>query len=264
MATATGKYFIKRKESDVWEDIAVKFPSVNVLNISGMGGVGDSLNVYNAQWLSSEQDDFQVTTTDTQGNPVIIRKNTDIELTFICGERYGAIDTQECYDDFVAYIAKQGDFWIKSGYTGLMAHVISMKGFQPTTQKLHRGTRSYITATAPLHCLAPATEASEDPVVGDIYLGFGGATIGTEAQIKSLTNVQHYNIANYAGTYTIVNPSIAYLWICLRGALDNYSVYGGGFDLPLNAAVSIGEYRCYRSTNSIVAHTMIFNITHNS
>lgn len=115
-------------------------------------------------------------------------------------------------------------------------------------------------ATAPLHCLAPATEASEDPVIGDIYVGFGAAQISSEAQIKSLTNVQHRNVDDYSGTYTIVNPSVSYLWICVKGTLDGYSVTANGFEIPLNAAISIGEYRCYRSTNSIVAHTMTFNI----
>jgi hypothetical protein len=185
-------------------------------------------------------------------------------MTFICGERYGAIDTQTCYENFVAYIAKQGDFWIKSGYTGLQAHVVCLKGFKPTTQKLQRGTRSYIMATAPLHCLAPATEATPDPVVGDMYVGFGAATIYTEAQIQSLTNVQHYNVNDYERTCTIVNPSTAYLWICVKGTLDGYTVKANGFEVPMNAAVSIDEYRCYRSTNGILAHTMTFNIEHNS
>lgn len=264
MATTRGKYFIKRREADVWEDIAVKFPSVNVLSLEGMGQVGDSTNVYAEQWTGSETEDFQVTTTDGQGNPVIVRKNVDIDMTFICGERYGAQDTQTCYDAFVAYIAKQGDFWIKSGYTGLQAHVVCLKGFKPTTQKLQRGTRSYMMATAPLHCLAPATEASPEPYVGDIYVGFGAATISTEAQIQSLTNVQHRNVDDYSGTYTIVNPSTAYLWICVKGTLDGYSVTANGFEIPLNAAVSINEYRCYRSANGILPHTMTFNIEQNS
>ena len=261
MATTRGKYFIKRAESDVWEDIAVKFPSVNVLSIEGMGEIGDSTNVYNEQWADSSVEDFQITS--TQDNPStreIIRKNVDLSMTFICGERYGAQDTQTCYENFVSYIARQGDFWIKSGYTGLQAHVVCLKGFKPTTQKLQRGTKSYMMATAPLHCLAPATEASPEPYVGDIYVGFGAETISTEAQIQSLTNVQHRNVDDYSGTYTIVNPSVSYLWICVKGTLDGYSVTANGFEIPLNAAISIGEYRCYRSTNSIVAHTMTFNI----
>ena len=160
MATTIGKYFIKRAESDAWEDVAIKFQGLSILSIEGMGEIGDSTNVYTAQWEDSSTEDFQITS--TQDNPStreIVRKNVDLSMTFICGERYGAQDTQTCYENFVAYIAKQGDFWIKSGYTGLQAHVVCLKGFKPTTQKLQRGTKSYMMATAPLHCLAPATEA---------------------------------------------------------------------------------------------------------
>ena len=264
MATTRGRYFIKRAESDVWEDVAIKFQGLSILSIEGMGEVGDACNVYSEQFIDSPNEDFQITS--TQDNPStreIIRKNVDLSMTFICGERYGAQDTQMCYEDFVSYIARQGDFWIKSGYTGLQAHVVCLKGFKPTTQKLQRGTKSYMMATAPLHCLAPATEA-QDAAEGEIYVGFGAATISTEAQIQSLTNVQHRNVSDYTYTYTIVNPSTAYLWICVRGTLDAYSVNANGFEIPKNTPLTIGEYRCYRSTNSILAHTMTFNIEHNS
>lgn len=258
-----GKYFFKTTENAAWTDFATRFPYVCILSVDGMGARGDSVSTYDEQWNSSETDDFQITSVDAQTQqPKIIRKNIDIDLTFICGERYGAQDTQTCYDEFVNFITAK-DFWIKSGYTGLMSHVVCLKSFKPTATKLKRGTKSYAMATVPLHCLEPSTVA-QDVVVGDMYIGFGDDALTSMSEVTGLTNVQHYNVDNYAGTYTVTNPSTAYLWVCVRGVLDGYSVKANGFEVPMNSPLSIGDYRCYRTTNGILAHTMTFNIVNNS
>lgn len=151
----SNKYFIRKNTTDNWEDITTKFNGVKVLSIDGFNERGEAQNVYNAQWVSETTEDFLVTTKDENGNDIIIRSNVDISMTFIVGRRYATstIDEQTVYDSFVSYICEKGDFYIKSAYVNKSAHVICLKSFKPTAQKLHRGEKSYILATITLHCL---------------------------------------------------------------------------------------------------------------
>lgn len=156
--TLNDRYFIKRKATDAWTDVCAAFNGVKILAIDGFNEQGDAVNVYTAQWVNRQNEDFLVTTQEA-GRDVIIRQNVDLQMTFIAGPRFAGYatpevdDTQAIYNTFVDYIAKGGDFYIRSSYTGKEAHVVCLKSFKPTTQRLHRGSRSYILATAPLHCL---------------------------------------------------------------------------------------------------------------
>ena len=152
----SNKYFVKRQESDSWQDVTTLFDGIKILSIKGFNEEGESVNVYSEQWVNSQTEDFLVTTKDENDNDVVIRKNVDLEMTFIAGSRYSAsgnVDTQTVYDLFKDYICKHGDFYIKSLYSGKFAHVVCLKGLKPTTEKLHRGNKSYIMATATLHTL---------------------------------------------------------------------------------------------------------------
>lgn len=152
----SNKYFVKRQESDSWQDVTTLFDGIKILSIKGFNEEGESVNVYSEQWVNSQTEDFLVTTKDENDNDVVIRKNVDLEMTFIAGSRYSAsgnVDTQTVYDLFKDYICKHGDFYIKSLYSGKYAHVVCLKGLKPTTEKLHRGNNSYIMATATLHTL---------------------------------------------------------------------------------------------------------------
>lgn len=156
----SNKYFVKRQESDSWQDVTMLFDGIKILSIKGFNEEGESVNVYSEQWVNSQTEDFLVTTKDENDNDVVIRKNVDLEMTFIVGTRYSAnknIDTQSVYNAFKDYICKHGDFYIKSAYSGKYAHVVCLKGVKPTTEKLHRGNNSYILATATLHTLEPPT-----------------------------------------------------------------------------------------------------------
>lgn len=152
----SGKYFIRKKNTNTWEDFTTKFKGLKILKIDGMTEVGDAVNVYNEQWVNSKKEDFMVTT-QIDGSDVIIRKNVDLELTFICGERYGAQDTQTLHGNFIDWVANYGDFYIRSDYAKKQAHVICLKAYKPTVQKLHRGSNSYIMGTITLHCIEPPT-----------------------------------------------------------------------------------------------------------
>lgn len=151
------KYFFKLEETDEWQDISFVFQGLKVLKIDGFGERGDAINVYNEQWIGSQDEDFLITGSSGE----IIRKNVDLNMTIIISRRYTepfTFDEQMMYDNFVDTLLSK-DFYLYSDYFGLQAHVVCNKSFKPTTTDLNRGNKSYILATIPLHCLG-----SQEPI----------------------------------------------------------------------------------------------------
>ena len=160
MNYSKNRFFVKNTQSGTFQDITTKFNGVAVLKLEGMLAKGEPVNIYTAQWIDSQQEDFMITTLDGSNNPVVIRKNVDLELTFIVRQKYatGTIDVQTVHDNFVDYITGS-DVWLKSSYVGnKYVHCVCLKDYKPTTVKLGRGDNSYIMGTITLHCLdAPTT-----------------------------------------------------------------------------------------------------------
>jgi hypothetical protein len=265
------KYFVRKSASDAWEDITTKFDGVKVLSITDFNTKGKTLNVMTQQWLvidagTDEKDyqneDYAVGTEDGQGNPVVLRENIDISITFIVGNKYAttAIDVVQVHDAFVNYLT-DGALYIKSKYTNKEVKCVCLDEYKPTTEKLQRGNVSWMIGTIKLHTLAKP-QVSVEPVLGNLYIGFGDDAVTSVQEIQALANVQHYNKANPSGNYTIVCPSLSYLWICTEGTVGN--VTSNGFEVPMNSATLVGTYRCYRTYHNIKANTtMEFTITVN-
>lgn len=155
MNHSSNRFFAKNTESGTFQDITTMFDGVAVLKLDGMLAKGEPVNVYTAQWIDSQQEDFMITTLDGNDNPVVVRKNVDLELTFIVRQKYatGTIDVQTVHDNFVDYITGS-DVWLKSSYVGnKYVHCVCLKEYKPTTVKLGRGDNSYIMGTITLHCL---------------------------------------------------------------------------------------------------------------
>lgn len=150
------KYFIRKTPQDAWLDVTTRFDGVKITAITGFEDRGEAQNVYTAQWVNEQEEDYLLT------DNKIVRTNIDLELSFAVAARYAAnpttFNTQAAYDAFVEYVADDGDFYIKSSYVNKIAHVVCLKGVKPTLVKLQRGRNSCILATATLHTLdAPAT-----------------------------------------------------------------------------------------------------------
>ena len=159
MNHSSNRFFAKNTESGTFQDITTMFDGVAVLKLDGMLAKGEPVNVYTAQWIDSQQEDFMITTLDSSDNPVVVRKNVDLELTFIVRQKYatGTIDVQTVHDNFVDYITGS-DVWLKSSYVGnKYVHCVCLKEYKPTTVKLGRGDNSYIMGTITLHCLDAPT-----------------------------------------------------------------------------------------------------------
>lgn len=155
MNNSSNRYFVKNAESGSFADITSLFNGVAVLKLDGMLEKGKPINIYTAQWINSQEEDFLVTTLDGNNNPVVIRENVDVELTFIVRQKYATstINVQSVHDSFVDYMTGS-DVWIKSSYLGnKYVHCVCLREYKPTTVKLGRGVNSYIMGTITLHAL---------------------------------------------------------------------------------------------------------------
>lgn len=176
------EYQIKNTREGDFQDISTMFDGVRVLKMDGFLQRGEPVNIYNAQWVNSQEEDFLITTKDTSDNPVVIRKNTDIELTFIVREKYASnqkgFNVLSAYHAFVDYITGS-DVWISSQYAGnANVHCVCLKEVKPTSVKLHRGKDSYALATVTLHTLDCAYMLATDIDISDVKAdGVGGISV---------------------------------------------------------------------------------------
>lgn len=157
-------YKIKNTESGTFVDIETMFNGLRILKMDGFLAKGKPVNIYTAQWIDSQEEDFLITTiNETTNNPVVIRENTDIEITFIIRKKYAtnpsvSFDVQSVHDNFISYMT-DSDVWIQSSYVNnKYVHCVCLKEYKPTTQKMKRGDKSWIMGTITMHCLnAPQT-----------------------------------------------------------------------------------------------------------
>jgi len=148
-------YQIKKVESDAFQNIETLFDGVRILKVDGMLAKGKPVNIYNEQWIDSQSEDYLITTLDENDNPIVIRENVDIEVTFAVRQKYASntIDVQQVHDSFVDYMTGS-DVWIKSSYIGnKYAHCVCLSEYQPTIMKLNRGDNSFAMGTITFHCL---------------------------------------------------------------------------------------------------------------
>ena len=155
MNDSRNRYFVKNTEDGTFQDITSLFGGVAVLKVDGFLAKGKPINIFTQQWLSNQKEDFLITTLDDNDNPVVIRENVDIEITFIVRQKYAdsVIDVQDVHDSFVDYMTNS-DVWVKSAYVGnKYVHCVCQSEYKPTTVHLQRGDSSYIMGTIKLHTL---------------------------------------------------------------------------------------------------------------
>ena len=158
---SSNRYFAKNTANGSFTDITSLYDGVAILKVDGMLGKGKPVNIYTAQWVNSQQEDFMITTFDNQNNPVVIRENVDIDITFIVRKKYATtqtgFDVRAVHDSFISFLT-DSDVWIKSAYLGnKYVHCVCLKEYKPTTVKLGRGDNSYIIGTITLHALDAPT-----------------------------------------------------------------------------------------------------------
>lgn len=159
MNNSSNRYFAKKTEDGTFTDITTLFDGVAILKMEGFLAVGKPVNIYTAQWIDEQEEDFLIPTVDDNDNKIVIHENVDVEITFIVRQKYanGTINVQQVHDAFATYMTN-GDVYLKSSYTGgLSAHCVCLSEYKPTTVKLGRGgDKNYIMGTITLHTLEKA------------------------------------------------------------------------------------------------------------
>lgn len=97
-----------------------------------------------------------------------------------------------------------------------------------------------------------------------MYFGFSACADGASLDIVSL--VKQKVSTSPAGECTVVNLADGqYLWLCVPDTMSITKVASGGFAVPMEEASSgqteLGGYKCYRSSNAIVAGSYQYTIS---
>lgn len=158
-------YYAKNTEAGTFADISSLFNGLHVLKMDGFNAKGKPVNIYTAQWIYDQGEDFMITKEDDSSDTTatVVRENVDIEITFIVHKKYATNPTSSynvlsVHDSFIDYMTNT-DVWLKSEYvSNKYVHCVCLKEYKPTTQKLERGDNSWIMGTLTLHTLdAPQT-----------------------------------------------------------------------------------------------------------
>lgn len=97
-----------------------------------------------------------------------------------------------------------------------------------------------------------------------VYMGFAGAS---DAAGLAITELPKYApLASPAGTYKIKNNADGiYLWLCVPDTMTINKVTSSGFTVPMREVqtgqTELGGYKCYRSSNAIVAGEYTYTIS---
>lgn len=92
-----------------------------------------------------------------------------------------------------------------------------------------------------------------------MYFGFAAAETAADLNIQSTGKQPIKTTPN--GSYILSNAEGGnYLWLCVPDTMNISKVTSGGFDVPMEAAETKEGYKCYRSSNAIVAGTYNYQI----
>lgn len=97
-----------------------------------------------------------------------------------------------------------------------------------------------------------------------VYMGFAGASDAAGLAITELS--KYAPLASPAGTYKIKNNADGiYLWLCVPDTMTINKVTSSGLTVPMREVqtgqTELGGYKCYRSSNAIVAGEYTYTIS---
>lgn len=97
-----------------------------------------------------------------------------------------------------------------------------------------------------------------------VYMGFAGASDASGLAITGLS--KYAPLTSPAGTYKIKNNADGiYLWLCVPDTMTINKVTSSGFTIPMREVqtgqTELGGYKCYRSSNAIVAGEYTYTIS---
>lgn len=97
-----------------------------------------------------------------------------------------------------------------------------------------------------------------------VYMGFAGASDAAGLAITELS--KYAPLSSPAGTYKIKNNADGiYLWLCVPDTMTINRITSSGFTVPMREVqtgqTELGGYKCYRSSNAIVAGEYTYTIS---
>ena len=97
-----------------------------------------------------------------------------------------------------------------------------------------------------------------------VYMGFADASDAAGLAITELS--KYAPLSSPAGTYKIKNNADGiYLWLCVPDTMTINKVTSSGFTVPMREVqtgqTELGGYKCYRSSNAIVAGEYTYTIS---
>lgn len=105
-----------------------------------------------------------------------------------------------------------------------------------------------------------ATETKTVQMVRAMYFGF--SLYATAASVDKNGLVKQPIKTSPVGTYTLTNSTDGcYLWLCIPDNMTINKVTLNGFDVPMEAAVTIEKYKYYRSSNRLTNKDYTFVIS---
>lgn len=222
MADIKNEYLVRRG-TQAFATISSLFDGVRVLKIDGYTNKGKPVNIYTAQWVDKQNEDYMITTTQTIDDvdyDVVIRENVDLDITFIVGDKYatGVLNVRQQHDAFIAYMT-DGALYIKSNYADRTMKCVCLKDYKPTIEKLKRPAgKNYIMGTISLHTLD--VQAGD----GDGYISNPYPTTGGDTPTPAPT--QTINAANvYDATIGATQASINQTMVTFRAGAFTSATY---------------------------------------
>lgn len=83
---------------------------------------------------------------------------------------------------------------------------------------------------------------------------FGSSPLDVISDVTTL--VKQTIKASPIGNYSINVNENEYVWWCVPSTMVINSIKSGGFDIPVEQAITVGEYKCYRTSSRLKAGTM--------
>lgn len=142
---------------------------------------------------------------------------------------------------------------IKKGSTELSTTLAASGSTTTTVSTL--GSHSFsLTGTAEGQSISASVSVE---LVYPMYFGF--STAATLTNPTSLTKQTIKSSPN--GTYTLSHDATEYMWLCVGSNKSISKVVSNGFDVPMETAITVGNFKCYRSSNTIAAGSIKFTIS---
>lgn len=93
------------------------------------------------------------------------------------------------------------------------------------------------------------------------YIGQLASTITTPT-VSDITGLAtHYENSSPAGTYQLTTTFTGYIWFCIPKDQTIQSITSGPLNVPYEQPITVSKWKCYRTSNTVVAGNNEFNIT---